>query len=454
MALYFGAPYAAPARQSHARRRRRIAMLELALLRTDPERVRISARRRGGTVTFVDRVLDLDAQRRAAIASVEALKAEKNAISAAIGKAADRAAEAALRKPQIADLDARIAAASEALPSDEEQIDALLADVPNLLDPTVPDGTSEAQNVVAGSWGTPRAFDFTPKPHWELGEALSILDVERAAKLSGSRFSILRGAGARLSRALVAFFLDRAARGGYLEVNPPLLVTKTTMWSTGQLSKFADAMFADPSVDLYLIPTAEVPLTGMHRDEIFAPGTLPLQYAAHTPCFRKEAGAAGRDTRGLIRQHQFEKVELVWLTLPERSFEDLDRLTAHASGLLQELGLPHRTMLLCAGDTGFNAAKTFDLEVWLPSDGGGYREISSCSNCTDFQARRSAIRFRRDTKAKPELVHTLNGSGLAVGRTLLAIMENYQRADGGIDLPAALRPFAGFDAIEPDGSVR
>jgi seryl-tRNA synthetase len=213
-------------------------------------------------------------------------------------------------------------------------------------------------------------------------------------------------------------------------------------------------MFTDTSADLYLIPTAEVPLAGMHRDEILAPGALPLQYVAHTPCFRKEAGAAGRDTRGLIRQHQFEKVELVWLTQPERSFDDLERLTAHASALLDELELPHRVMLLCAGDVGFASAKTYDLEVWLPSDGGGYREISSCSNCTDFQARRSAIRFRRDAKAKPELVHTLNGSGLAIGRALLAIIENFQRADGGIDLPAVLRPFAGFASIEPDGSVR
>jgi seryl-tRNA synthetase len=429
-------------------------MLELALVRTDPDRVRQSARRRGQSDAFVDRVLALDVERRTVIARVEALKAEKNALSAAIGKAADRAAEAALRKPQIAALDAQIAADGEALPSLDAQIDALLADVPNLLDPSVPDGAGAEQNAIVRSWGTPRAFDFTPKPHWELGESLGILDVERAAKLSGSRFSILRGAGARLSRALVAFFLDRAARNGYTEINPPLLVTRTTMWSTGQLSKFADAMFADPDADLFLIPTAEVPLTGMHRDEILAGESLPWQYAAHTPCFRKEAGAAGKDTRGLIRQHQFEKVELVWLTTPERSFDDLDRLTAHAAGLLEELGLPYRVLLLCAGDTGFNAAKTFDLEVWLPSDGGTYREISSCSNCTDFQARRSAIRFRREAKAKPEFVHTLNGSGLAIGRTLLAVLENGQRADGGIDLPAVLAPFAGFAAIEPDGSVR
>jgi seryl-tRNA synthetase len=429
-------------------------MLELALLRTDPERVRSSARRRGQSDAFVDRVLELDVQRRAAIAAVEALKAEKNGISSAIGKAADRAAEAALRKPQLAELDARIVAASADLPAYDEQIDALLSEVPNVLDASVPDGTSDEQNVVVRKWGVPRPYDFTPKPHWELGEALGILDVERAAKLSGSRFSILRGAGARLSRALVQFFLDRAARNGYTEISPPLLVTRDTMWSTGQLSKFADAMFTDQAADLYLIPTAEVPLAGMHRDEILAPDTLPIQYAAYTPCFRKEAGAAGKDTRGLIRQHQFEKVEMVWLTTPDRSFDDLDRITAHAAGLLEELELPYRVLLLCAGDTGFASAKTFDLEVWLPSGGGSYREISSCSNCTDFQARRSAIRFRRDAKAKPEFVHTLNGSGLAIGRTLLAVLETGQRADGGIDLPAALQPFAGFASIEPDGTVR
>jgi seryl-tRNA synthetase len=429
-------------------------MLDLNLVRNDPERVRISARRRGQSDAFVDRILELDGERRAALTSAETLKAEKNALTASISKAADRAAEAARLKPEIAALDARIAAAAEKLPELDEHMTALLTDVPNVLDGSVPDGTGEEQNRLVSSWGDVPKYAFEPKPHWEIAESLGILDTERAVKISGSRFAILRGAGARLSRAIAAFFLDRAARGGYLEIEPPVLVSKATMWSTGQLTKFADAMFSDPTVDLFLIPTAEVPLTGMHRDEILPADVLPLRYAAHTPCFRKEAGAAGKDTRGLIRQHQFEKVELVWLTQPERSFDDLDRLTAHASSLLQELGLAHRVMLLCAGDTGFNAAKTFDLEVWLPSGGGLFREISSCSNCTDFQARRSAIRFRRDTKAKPELVHTLNGSGLAIGRTLVAVIENFQRADGGIDIPAALQPFAGFAAIEPDGSTR
>jgi seryl-tRNA synthetase len=429
-------------------------MLDLNLVRSDPDRVRIAVRRRGQSETFVDDVLALDAERRTALTAAESLKAEKNGLTAQISKASDRAAEAARLKPEIAALDARIVAASESLPAFDEKMTQLLSDVPNLIDPSVPDGSDEAQNKELRRSGEARTFAFEPKPHWELGEALGILDTERAAKLSGSRFSILRGAGARLSRAIASFFLDRAARNGYLEIAPPVLVSKSTMWSTGQLTKFADAMFSDPTVDLFLIPTAEVPLTGMHRDEILAGETLPLQYAAHTPCFRKEAGAAGKDTRGLIRQHQFEKVELVWLTTPERSFDDLDALTQHASGLLDELGLAHRVMLLCAGDTGFNAAKTHDLEVWLPTAGGHFREISSCSNCTDFQARRASLRFRRDTKAKPEFVHTLNGSGLAIGRTLVAILENYQRADGGIDVPAVLVPFAGFSSIEPDGSTR
>ena len=426
-------------------------MLDIALIRRDPDRVRASAQRRGQDPSFVDAVLELDAAWRAGVTSVEALKAEKNALSDRVKVATDKAAAAAELRPQIAALDARIVEANAALPGFEERIAALLSEVPNVLDESVPAGAGSDENVLVRTWGEPRAFDFAPKSHWELGEALGIIDFERAAKLSGSRFSILKGAGVRLQRAIALFFLDRAARNGYTELAVPYLVTRATMFATGQLSKFADAMFQDQSADLFLIPTAEVPLTAYHKDEILAGESLPRQYCAHTPCFRKEAGAAGKDTRGLIRQHQFEKVELVWLTLSERSFDDLDALTAHAESLLQELGLAHRTMLLCSGDVGFNAAKTFDLEVWLPSDGGGYREISSCSNCTDFQARRANMRFRREPKAKPEFVHTLNGSGLAIGRTLLAVLENYQTADGGITLPDVLVPFAGFSRIEPDG---
>jgi seryl-tRNA synthetase len=431
-------------------------VLNLEVLRRDPELVRSASRRRGISSEFVDRVLALDQERRRGLTAVEQRKAEKNALSAEIAKAADKRTAAAELRPRIAELDAAIAAAGAGIPRLEEAISAALDDVPNLLDASVPDGSDEEANREIARWGEPPQFSFTPKPHWELGEALGIFDFERGAKLSGARFAILRGAGARLSRALAQFFLDRAARNGYLEINPPLLVSATTMWSTGQLSKFSDQMYAvsgEGDEKLFLIPTAEVPLTGMHRDEILAGEQLPLQYTAYTPCFRKEAGAAGKDTRGLFRQHQFEKVELVWLTTPERSFDDLETLRSHASGLLQELGLAHRTMLLCAGDTSFNSAKTYDLEVWVPSF-ARYREISSCSNCTDFQARRSAIRFRPEPGAKPEFVHTLNGSGVAIGRALLALVENYQRADGGVDIPPALHGFCGFAAIEPDGSVR
>ena len=432
-------------------------MLNLELLRRDPDRVRIASRRRGISTEFVDRVLELDRQRRAALTLAESLKAEKNALTAEIAKAADKKEAAARLRPQIAALDQRIAEAAAGIPALEAQIDATLSEIPNLLDPSVPDGTGEEQNVLVRAWGDPHRPAFTPKPHWEIGEALGILDFERAAKLSGARFSILRGAGARLSRGLAHYFLDRAARNGYLEINPPVLVARSTMWATGQLTKFSDQMYAfegdGENETLYLIPTAEVPLTAMHRDEILAGDALPVRYCAHTPCFRKEAGAAGRDTRGLIRQHQFEKVELVWLTEPDRSFDDHETLVRNAASLLEELGLPHRVMLLCAGDTGFNAAKTYDIEVWLPS-ANTYREISSCSNCTDFQARRANIRFRPEPTAKPEYVHTLNGSGLPIGRMIAALLENGQRADGGVDLPAVLQPFTGFASIEPDGSVR
>jgi seryl-tRNA synthetase len=432
-------------------------VLNLDLLRREPDHVRIATRRRGLGAEFVDRILELDRERRAAITAVETLKAEKNGLSAEIARAADKKSAASGLRPRIAELDARIAAGGERLPAIEQRIDAELSDIPNLLDGSVPDGSDEHANVLVRGWGEPPAFEFAPRPHWEVGERLGILDIERAAKLSGARFTLLRGAGARLSRALAGFFLDRAARNGYVEVAPPVLVTRATMWSTGQLTKFADQMYTvegdGPDDALYLIPTAEVPLTALHRDEILSGDALPLQYTAHTPCFRKEAGAAGRDTRGLIRVHQFEKVELVWLTAPERSFDDLETLLRNATGLYEELGIAYRVMLLCAGDTGFNSAKTYDVEAWMPGV-NAYREVSSCSNCTDFQARRTAIRLRRDAGAKPEFVHTLNGSGGAIGRTLAAILENYQRADGGLTIPAVLRPYTGFASIEPDGTTR
>ncbi len=419
--------------------------------------MRRSLRRRGLDPSLVDEILRLDGEYRSALASVETATAEKNRLSAQIGKAVDKAAAAAAHRPQLDALAGRIAQGEERVrelspEAEGSPLRTLLEQTPNLLDDSVPDGAGEEANVVLRSWGSPPAFDFTPKPHWELGESLDIFDFKRAARLSGSRFAVLKGAGARLARALAQFFLDRANERGYLEISPPYLVTRATMWSTGQLSKFADAMFRDDDTGLYMIPTAEVPLTALRGDEILEAAELPCKYAAVTPCFRKEAGAAGKDTRGLVRQHQFEKVELVWLTRPSDSFEALERLTEDAASLLRELNLPHRVVALCAGDVGFNAAKTYDLEVWLPG-ANLYREISSCSNCTDFQARRAGIRFRPDARSKAEPVHTLNGSGLAIGRTLLAIAENFQQEDGSIVIPEVLRRYTGFDEIAPYGST-
>jgi len=426
-------------------------MLDIVVVRRDPDRVRRSARRRGQDPSFVDEVLRLDTEYRSALTAVEAAKAEKNRLSAEIGKAADKAAAARDLRPKLDEIATAVAAnetrANELAPdAPDSPLRALLASSPNLLDESVPDGADESANVVVRSWGEPAKLEFVAKPHWELGEALGILDFERAAKLSGSRFAVLVGNGARLSRAIAQFFLDRAHANGYTEVAPPMLVTRATMWSTGQLTKFSDAMFQDQDADLFMIPTAEVPLTALHGDEILDGATMPRKYAAYTSCFRKEAGAAGKDTRGLIRQHQFDKVELVWLTTPETSFAALDTLTSDAASLLEALELPHRVLALCAGDVGFNAAKTFDIEVWVPS-ANAYREISSCSNCTDFQARRAAIRTRAEAGAKPELVHTLNGSGLAVGRTIVAILENYQNPDGSVRVPKVLQSYLGTDVL-------
>jgi seryl-tRNA synthetase len=426
-------------------------MLDIALIRRDPDRVRRALVRRGLDASPVGEVLRFDEEYRSVLTEVERAKAEKNRLSAAIGEAADKAAAARELRPKIAKLSETIERDEERAralsPMDERSpLRALLSNMPNLLDDSVPDGADESANVELRRNGEPRRFDFAPKPHWELGENLGIIDFTRAAKLSGSRFSVLVGEGARLARALEAFFLDRAAARGYVEIAPPLLVSRETMWSTGQLSKFSDAMFADPQADLFMIPTSEVPLTALRSGEILDAAELPLKYAAATPCFRKEAGAAGKDTRGLMRQHQFEKVELAWLTAPQASFDALETLTRDAESLLTELELPYRVVALCAGDAGFAVAKTYDLEVWIPSS-ETYREISSCSNCTDFQSRRAQIRFRRDAGSKPELVHTLNGSGLAVGRTLIALMENNQQADGSIVVPQALRPYAGFARI-------
>jgi seryl-tRNA synthetase len=414
-------------------------MLSREFLRENAERL---------TSDFPERFADsglarfvlLDAERRALVTRLEEKRRRRNELTAVRGKPdPDALAEMKALKEEIRDLEAETERVEAELAAVEQRI-------PNVPQDSVPRGRDESANRVERTWGEPRRFDFEPAAHWDLGPALGILDFERGAKLAGARFTVLTGAGARLSRALAAFMLDLQTREhGYVEVAPPILNNAETLLGTGHLPKFETDLFKTRE-GLYLIPTAEVPLTGLHRDEILAADSLPLRYTAFTPCFRAEAGAAGRDTRGIIRQHQFDKVELVSLTAPEDSAVTLKLLTAHAEEILRRLELPYRVVSLCTGDLGFASAKSYDLEVWLPAQ-KTYREISSCSNCESFQARRANIRFRRDAGAKPEFVHTLNGSGLAIGRTLVAVLENYQRADGSVEIPAALRPYFGTEAI-------
>jgi seryl-tRNA synthetase len=384
-----------------------------------------------------------DAERRRIVGETEARRQELNSLSKRVGEAMRRGEDAADLKRQAAALGPAIQELEAQLKKAEAQIGELLLAFPNLPHESVPAGRDSADNPEVRRWGTPRQFTFPPRPHWEVGEALGILDLERAAKVAGSRFPLLRGAGALLERALINFMLDLHTRThGYLEWFPPLLVNRESMVGTGQLPKFEGDQFHAAEDDLFLIPTAEVPVTNIHRGEILDGATLPRRYTAFTPCFRREAGAHGKDTRGLIRQHQFNKVEMVKFTAPERSYEELESLTADAEAVLQRLGLPYRVVLLCSGDLGFSAAKTYDLEVWFPSQ-GLYREISSCSNFEAFQARRAGIRFRRGPKGKVEFVHTLNGSGVAVGRAWAAIVENNQEADGSVTIPEILRPYMG-----------
>jgi len=388
----------------------------------------------------VERFVELDLTRRADVTRLEEKRRRRNDLTAVRGKPSPEIVlEMKALKEEI-----------RALEEETERVEAELAEVesgiPNAPQETVPRGKDESANREERRWGEPRKFDFEPAAHWDLGPALGILDFERGAKLAGARFTVLKGAGARLSRALASFMLDLHVREhGYEEVNPPLLNNAASLFGTGQLPKFESDLFRTRE-GLYLVPTAEVPLTNLHRDEILGLGSLPLRYAAYTPCFRAEAGAAGRDTRGMIRQHQFEKVEIVMLTAPEDSNAALETLTGHAEEVLRRLGLPYRVVTLTTGDLGFSSAKSYDLEVWLPGQ-NAYREISSCSNCEGFQARRANIRFRRAAGQKPEFVHTLNGSGLAIGRTLVAVLENYQRADGSVEIPEALRPHFGASEI-------
>jgi len=420
-------------------------MLDPALFRDDFEATRQRLLTRGpGLEPALAELAELDKSRREMLPRVETLKFERNQAGEAIAKAKRAGEDAAallLANKTRADEIKTLDAALEAIESKRKDI---LLRVPNLPHASVPVGRSADDNVVVRTHGTPPTLDFTPKPHWDLGTALGILDFERAARMSGARFAVLLGPGARLARALIQFMLDLHTREhGYTEVEPPFLVSSTALTGTGNLPKFEQDLFKIAGEwDLFLIPTAEVPLTNLHREETLDGEALPLKYTAYTPCFRSEAGSYGADVRGLIRQHQFDKVELVKFTRPEQSFDELESLTANAETILQALGLAYRTVLLCTGDMGFASAKTYDIEVWLPSQ-GHYREISSCSNCEAFQARRAEIRVRLDGQKKAVYAHTLNGSGLAVGRTLIAILENYQQADGSVVIPEALRPYMG-----------
>jgi len=416
-------------------------MLDMKFIRDHLDQVEQRLASRGGEQSLAG-FRQLDERRRSLLVESETLKAQKNSVSEEISKVKDKS-QVQDKITEMKAVSARIKTLDDELKLVEEELQNLLLIIPNLPHPTTPIGRSEADNVVVRSWGNPPGFAFEPKNHWEIGEQLGILDFERAAKITGARFALTKGAGARLERALISFMLDlHTTEHGYTEVLPPFMVNRASMTATGQLPKFEEDLFKLVDPDFLLIPTAEVPVTNIHRDEILKRSELPISYTAYTPCFRREAGSYGKDTRGLIRQHQFNKVELVKFVHPAESEAELEKLTGHAERVLQLLELPYRVMALCSGDIGFSACKTYDLEVWLPGQ-NLYREISSCSSFGDFQARRGGIRFREDDKSKPEFVHTLNGSGLAVGRTLVAILENYQQADGSVVIPQALRPYMG-----------
>ena len=416
-------------------------MLDLKYLRDNLDEAERRLGLRGEAVNLAA-FRELDGRRRQLLGEAETLKAERNQVSALIGRTKDKSTVQG-EIARMKEVSNRIKELDEALKGVEEELQNLLLTTPNLPHASTPVGADENDNVEVRVWGERPSFDFEPKPHWEIGEQLNILDFERAGKLAGARFSLSRGAGARLERALINFMLDlHTGEHNYVEILPPFMVNRDTMTGTGQLPKFETDLFHLEDPDYFLIPTAEVPVTNIHRGEILPPEALPIYYTAFTPCFRKEAGAAGRDTRGLIRQHQFNKVELVKFVRPEDSDAELESLLQNAEKVLQLLGLHYRVVDLCTGDIGFSAARTYDIEVWLPAQ-GVFREISSCSTFTDFQARRASIRFRREEGAKPEFVHTINGSGLAIGRTLVAILENYQQADGSVIIPEVLRPYMG-----------
>jgi seryl-tRNA synthetase len=428
-------------------------MLPRELYRTDPDRIRRMLADRH-TEAPLERLLEVDGAWRDLVVRVEELKARRNLGSKEVGELfkSGRREEAEGRRAEMSALGEEIKGLEERAKGLEAELGELELTIPNLFDPSVPLGADEGANREERRWGTPPRFDFAPQAHWDLGPSLGILDFERAAKLSGARFAVLAGAGAALERALISWMLDlHVRRHGYTEVLTPYMVNAESLVGTGQLPKFAEDLFKVEGRELYLVPTAEVPVTNLHRDEILDEAELPRRYCAFTPCFRAEAGSHGRDVRGLIRQHQFHKVELVQLVVPERSAEALEELTGHAEAVLQGLGLPYRVVTLSSGDLGFSAAKTYDLEVWLPGQ-ERYREISSCSCFTDFQARRARLKYRPADGARTRFLHTLNGSGLAIGRTLVAVLENFQQADGTVVVPEVLRPYlGGLELIEPRG---
>lgn len=423
-----------------------ITMLDINLIREKPDYVkeRLSTRDKS-FVELIDKVLELDLKRREVIRELESLRAERNSKSKEIGILKKQGKDTKPIEEEVRALKEKIEVYENELSQVEGELKDIMLRIPNLPHESVPFGEDESQNVEVRRWGKPREFSFEPKPHWEIGERLGIFDFERASKLSGSRFVVLKGWGAKLERALINFMLDLHSKKGYKEIMPPHLVRPEILVGTGQLPKFEEELYRCERDDLYLIPTAEVPLTNLFKDEVLSEDSLPIYMVSYTPCYRREAGAYGKDIRGIIRQHQFNKVELVKIVKPEHSYQELERLVSDAEDVLQLLGLPYRVVLLCTGDLGFASAKTYDIEVWLPSQ-GKYREISSCSNCEDFQARRMNTKYR-DSNGRLHFVHTLNGSGLAIGRTLLAILENYQQEDGSVVVPEVLRDYLKTDII-------
>lgn len=417
-------------------------MLDLKIVRSNPEVVKEALKKRDASVGL-DEFIAFDEQRRQKLVQVETLKNKRNTVSEEIGRKKKAGEEADEMVQEMRQVNEQIKILDDEIKKIEEELKDTLLNIPNIPHESVPIGIDESANKEIRKWGEPRNFDYEPKPHWDVGEGLDILDFERGAKITGARFTVYKGMGARLERSLINFMLDlHTGEHGYTEIFPPFMVHRDSMVGTGQLPKFEEEAFRVDKTDYYLIPTAEVPVTNLYRDEIIGIDKLPIYHVAYSACFRAEAGAHGRDTRGLIRQHQFNKVELVKFVKPEDSYNELEKLTANAEKVLQLLELPYRVISLCTGDLGFSSAKTYDIEVWLPSY-NNYREISSCSNFEDYQARRANIRFRPEAKAKAEFLHTLNGSGLAIGRTVAAILENYQEEDGSVTVPKLLQPYMG-----------